>query len=228
MFESSLTFSSPPTILDQFRKHFLAKFSLHTYESWLFVIYTEQPLTDRIRSKKRKKNSPSNPILFSPAGGYVAAACVARYGSFSFLRGVVAPIAAINRYSCACTRVLAWLCGTSSDSSVHARPTPRGRSFSAVLPPPLFPRGPILGMKFARLSPAHPAARNPWNPTGELPSGISATDSSLRPRSTTLFFSTIFLAARPVSVDTSNVWPRVFAANEELMKLKGMHGEGKL
>lgn len=76
MFESSLTFSSPPTILDQFRKHFLAKFSLHTYESWLFLIYTEQPLIDRIRSKKRKKNSPSNPILFSPAGGYVVCRAV--------------------------------------------------------------------------------------------------------------------------------------------------------
>lgn len=101
----------------------------------------------------------SNPNALSPPGGY-AAACVARYGSFSFLRGVVAPIAAINRYSCACARVHAWLCAGERlrIPACTLRSTPRGRSFSAAgpsrsLPPPLFARGPILGMKFARLSP---------------------------------------------------------------------------
>lgn len=143
-------------------------------------------ISDRIRSKKKKKTS--NPNTLSPPGGYVAA-CVARYGSFSFLRGVVAPIAAINRYSCACARVHAWLCGEERlrIPACTLRSTPRGRSFSArslsaassafVRPWTHF-RNEICEIIAGPSGPSPPSARNPWNPTGELPSGISATDSS--------------------------------------------------
>lgn len=116
--------------------------------------------------------------------------------SFSFLRGVVAPIAAINRYSCACARVHAWLCGCVGNVFGFQRARLGRRHAAALFPHEedgafplaafvLLPSvdGPILGMKFARLSPfpSRRGIRGILHPEFRLPrSTFKTTNAFLR------------------------------------------------